>query len=142
MVGGQMDDLAAETDGGDLEQLETIHRRKTGAILTVSLRLGALTAQASSEQLDRLTAYGSRLGLAFQIVDDLLDRSGKIEAIGKLPGQDTQRGKLTYPALLGEGASRRRAEMLIEQAIDELAIFGERSDQLAALARYVLERNR
>jgi geranylgeranyl diphosphate synthase type II len=142
MVGGQADDLAAETGGGDLQQLEAIHRRKTGAMLTVSLRLGALTAMASHEQLDRLTAYGTRLGLAFQIVDDMLDCNGKVEAIGKQPGQDSQRGKLTYPALLGEEASRQRAATLVEQAIEQLAPFGEGGERLASLARFVLERNR
>jgi geranylgeranyl diphosphate synthase, type II len=142
MVGGQADDLAAEHTGGDLRQLEEIHRRKTGALLTVSLRLGGLTAHASREQLDRLTAYGRHLGLAFQIIDDLLDLTGNVDQIGKKTGQDSHRGKLTFPALLGVEASRQRAIALIDEAIAQLEPFAARAGHLEALARYVLERNR
>jgi geranylgeranyl diphosphate synthase type II len=142
MVGGQSDDLAAEFGGGDLRMIEEIHRRKTGAMLTVSLRLGAITSQAAHEQLECLTAYGSRLGLAFQIIDDLLDLSGSTESIGKKTGQDTHRGKLTFPSLMGADGSRRRAAMLVDEAIEQLQVFGARGGKLEALARFVLERNR
>jgi geranylgeranyl diphosphate synthase type II len=142
MVGGQADDLAAEQAEGTLEQLEAIHRRKTGAMLTVSLRLGALSSQADGEQMDRLTAYGTRLGLAFQIVDDLLDLTGNVADIGKKTGQDTQHGKLTFPSLLGVDESWRRAASLIDQAIAQLTPWGSRAEILIDLARFVLERNR
>ena len=141
MVGGQADDLAAESRGGDLESLTSIHRRKTGAMLTVSLRLGAITSQASREQIEWLSAYGSNLGLAFQIVDDLLDLTGEEVKIGKRTGKDLDRGKLTFPALMGVDPSRQTAESLIDQAIEHLTPFGSRAGNLEALARYVLQRN-
>ena len=141
LVGGQADDLAAEQTGGDLDFLTSIHERKTGAMLVVSLRLGGLVGQASDEQLSHLTAYGNRLGVAFQIVDDLLDLTGDPRRIGKRTGQDVQRGKLTYPALLGLDASRRRAGELVEQAVGALATFGARAHVLESLARYVVQRN-
>ncbi len=142
MVGGQVDDLAAEFQEADIEQLERIHRRKTGAMFLVSLRLGALVAGADGEQLAALEAYGSKLGLAFQIADDLLDVGGDEVAMGKRIGKDSGRGKLTFPALLGVDESRRRARRLIDEACDALAIFGANASQLDALARYVVERNR
>ncbi|MBC8357082.1 MAG: polyprenyl synthetase family protein [Planctomycetes bacterium] len=142
MVGGQVDDLAAEFQDGGIEQLERIHRRKTGAMFLVSLRLGALVADAESEQFAALDAYGSRLGLAFQIADDLLDVRGEEAAMGKRIGKDSDRGKLTFPALLGVDESTRRARQLIDEACAALAIFGANASQLDALARYVVERNR
>jgi geranylgeranyl diphosphate synthase type II len=142
MVGGQADDLAAEQAAGSLDQLEGIHRRKTGAMLKVSLRLGALTAHADHEQIDQLTAYGAGLGLAFQIVDDLLDLTGDVADIGKKTGQDTHHGKLTFPSLLGVEESRRRATALIDQAVAQIAPWGPRAGTLIGLARFVLERDR
>lgn len=140
MVGGQVDDLAAEFQDNDLEHLEHIHRRKTGAMFLVSLRLGGLVAGASGEQVAALTIYGSNLGLAFQIADDLLDVRGDESAMGKRIGKDSDRGKLTFPALLGVDESTRRAQQLIDEACNALAIFGPAGTQLESLARYVLER--
>ncbi len=142
MVGGQADDLAAEGQAGSLAELEAIHRRKTGAMLAVSLRLGAHVAQADDAALERLSAYGRDLGLAFQIVDDLLDETGETATIGKRTGQDQQRGKLTFPALLGEQESRRRAAQLIESAIHQLAPWGSQAAPLIGLAQFVLQRKR
>jgi geranylgeranyl diphosphate synthase type II len=141
MVGGQVDDLAAEFQDAGLEQLERIHRRKTGAMFLVSLRLGALIAGADVGQLAALNTYGAKLGLAFQIADDLLDVSGDESAMGKRTGKDSDRGKLTFPALLGVDESTRRACALIEEACAALVIFGPNASQLEALARYVVERN-
>jgi geranylgeranyl diphosphate synthase type II len=124
-----------------LEHLQKIHRRKTGALLVGSLRLGALTAQASTEQFESLSTYGEKLGLAFQIVDDLLDLNGDSTTLGKNPGQDTTHGKLTFPALLGEQDSRQRAEELIRQAVNSLSGFGDTAEPLRSLAWYVLDRN-
>ncbi len=143
LVGGQVDDLAAEDqDGGGLDELEAIHRRKTGAMLEVSLQLGGVIAEAPEQQLDALQRYGHNLGLAFQVVDDLLDFNGDEEQLGKRTGKDAGRGKLTYPVLLGVEASQQRAEELIEAASAAAAVFGERSDQLQTLAKFVLERKR
>ena len=142
MVGGQVDDLEVEFQGGDLQQLEAIHRRKTGALFRVSARLGALVAQADAEQLAALDTYGQKLGLAFQITDDLLDIRGDEEAMGKRTGKDSDRGKLTFPALLGVEKSGRRCRQLVDEACAALSGFGSSASQLEALARFVLERNR
>jgi geranylgeranyl diphosphate synthase type II len=142
LVGGQVDDLAAERAGGGHEDLERIHRRKTGALFLASLRIGGRIGGASAEQLNDLTEYGLRLGLAFQIVDDLLDAGGDAAAVGKRVGKDSDRGKLTFPRLWGLEASRERAASLIQEAVAAVAPWGDRSRQLVGLARYVLERNR
>jgi geranylgeranyl diphosphate synthase type II len=141
MVGGQVDDLAAEFQRGGIEQLERIHRRKTGAMFLVSLRLGALVAGADGDQRRALDTYGSKLGLVFQITDDLLDVGGDEAAMGKRIGKDSGRGKLTFPKLLGVDESARRARQLTDEACAALAIFGASASQLDALARYVVERN-
>ena len=141
LVGGQADDLEAEFAGGGIEQLEAIHRRKTGALFRASLQLGGLSAGASHEQLAALDTYGRNLGLAFQIVDDLLDFRGDESALGKRAGKDSGRGKLTFPSLLGVDESARRAEQLIDEACASLSIFDDNASSLEALARYVLERN-
>jgi geranylgeranyl diphosphate synthase, type II len=141
LVGGQADDLAGEFFSGYLDTLESIHRRKTGAIIQASLQLGALTARASQRQRDALEEYGKRVGLAFQIVDDLLDVNGDAVALGKRVGKDTQRGKLTFPGVIGVEESARRAAVLIDEAASALAPFGSDASSLETLARYVLERN-
>jgi geranylgeranyl diphosphate synthase type II len=142
MVGGQAADLESESGGGDVDLLESIHRRKTGAMLRVALRLGAIVAGADAERIDALDRYGAKLGLAFQITDDLLDAAGDQDAAGKRVGKDHRRGKLTYPGLLGVEESRRRAAALVNAAIESLAPFGNRAEELSALARYILERDR
>lgn len=143
LVGGQVDDLAAEQqDGGGLNELEAIHRRKTGAMLVVSLQLGGVIADANEQQLQALEQYGRSLGLAFQVVDDLLDFDGDEEQLGKRTGKDADRGKLTYPVLLGVEASKQRATELVEEASSAASVFGERSGQLVTLAKFVLERKR
>ncbi len=143
LVGGQTDDLAQpDSDQIGIRYLERIHRRKTGALLTVSLRLGALVAGATPAQVEALARYGENLGLAFQIVDDLLDCQGDWIKMGKLTGKDEQHGKLTYPHLIGVPESRARADDLIAAAIAAIDGFGLRGEPLKSLARYVLERNR
>jgi geranylgeranyl diphosphate synthase type II len=142
MVGGQADDLQAESLPATLETLEAIHRRKTGAMILAALRLGAFIAGASESRLTALDIYGKNLGMAFQITDDLLDAAGDEQVVGKRVGKDLDRGKLTFPGLLGVEESRRRAEQLIDGACDALTGFGSRAEHLEALARYVLERNR
>ncbi|PHS11090.1 MAG: farnesyl-diphosphate synthase [Blastopirellula sp.] len=140
MVGGQSDDLGEQFGDGDVNTLEAIHRRKTGAMIVVSLRMGAIVAGASGEQLEQLTTYGQKIGLAFQVVDDLLDAAGDEAALGKRVGKDADRGKLTYPGLLGVKESRAKAEQLIAEARESIAIFGQQASHLDALALYILER--
>jgi len=141
LVGGQEDDLKAQFAELGIEQLERIHRRKTGAMIRVSLRLGGLIGGATESQLGSLDAYGQQLGMAFQIVDDLLDLRGDEAKLGKRTGKDNGKGKLTFPAVLGEAESRRRAERLVGKALEALTPFEGRATGLDALARYVLERN-
>jgi geranylgeranyl diphosphate synthase type II len=141
LVGGQADDLAKQFSIGDLESLEAIHVRKTGAMIRVSLRLGALVAGADKEQLSALGQYGDRLGLAFQVTDDLLDVRGDEAALGKRVGKDSDRGKVTYPAVLGVDESVRYAAQLVDEACEALVPLGSQAAHLEALARYVLERN-
>ena len=148
LVGGQADDVAAATDAGgtptlhDREHLESIHARKTGAMIRVSLRLGAMTAGAAAEPLKALDEYGQRLGLAFQVTDDLLDVRSTEANMGKRVGKDAEKGKITFPALLGVDESAAYAGQLIRDACAALAPLGPRAEGLIALARYVLERDR
>lgn len=141
LVGGQAADLASEFQECSLAELEAIHRRKTGALFRVSLRLGAIVADATDQQLAALDDYADNLGLAFQVVDDLLDVSGNENKMGKRLGKDSAKGKNTYPAILGEMASRELAEKLIEQACSALEIFGDKATALRELAAFVRHRN-
>jgi geranylgeranyl diphosphate synthase type II len=143
MVGGQMADLQAEGRAdASLEALEAIHRRKTGALLRASLRMGGLVAGADDTILHALDIYGGAVGLAFQIIDDLLDVEGDETKMGKRVGKDSGLGKWTYPGLLGIEGSRRRARELADEAVRALAPLGGRGDRLRALALDLLERDR
>lgn len=140
LVGGQADDLRYQFADHDLATLEKIHRRKTGALLTVSLKLGALTANATQEQQNSLLNYGKHLGLAFQIVDDLLDLRGSSAKMGKKTGKDSELGKQTYPAVIGERESEVRANEMVQLAIESLKPFREAAEPLEFLARFVINR--
>ncbi len=142
LVGGQADDLAAEFRHIGLERLQSIHRRKTGALFRASLELGALAADGSAEQRQALVLFGEKLGHAFQIVDDLLDVSGAEANVGKRLGKDRQRGKVTYPSLLGVETSRRTASELIDQACQAIESFGAAAQPLRELAEFVGRRSR
>ena len=146
MVGGQVDDVAAE-QGLDAatpaaEQLESIHRRKTGCLITAALTMGARVAGANQELTDALRNYGMCVGLAFQIADDLLDLTSTPQKMGKGTGKDAERGKLTYPALIGAATSRQRAYDLVQDACRWIEPLGERGERLERLARYIVERDR
>jgi geranylgeranyl diphosphate synthase, type II len=142
LVGGQADDMAGPNSAGGLDLLESIDRRKTGALIRVSLRLGALTAMADQWQIDILEQYGRHVGLAFQIIDDLLDVRSSEKSLGKRVGKDAQQGKITFPGILGIDCSAQYAGELIEKAGKAIEPFGDRAAGLDALARYVLKRNR
>jgi geranylgeranyl diphosphate synthase type II len=142
LVGGQVDDLAGDNSSGDLARLQGIHRRKTGAIFLAALRMGALVAEASPSELACLEAYGEKLGLAFQITDDLLDVEGDVANLGKRVQKDQGQGKLTFPTMLGVAESRARAGKLVSAACSDLNQLGARSTPLVALAQYVMERDR
>jgi len=141
LVGGQADDLNAHFDELSRIKLESIHRRKTGALFRVSLRLGAIVAEASPKQLQALDEFGDHLGLAFQVVDDLLDVSGSEGDVGKRLNKDNRLGKATYPAILGEKASRELVDQLIDQACETLSIFDESAAALRDIATFVMRRN-
>ncbi|MHB9096585.1 MAG: polyprenyl synthetase family protein [Syntrophales bacterium] len=140
MVGGQALDIRAEGKESDPETLYRMHRLKTGAMIRVSLRAGAILAGASDEQLDSLSTYGEQVGLAFQITDDILNVEGDRTLLGKETGSDAARGKVTFPALLGMEASRTRAAELIREALTSLDFFDDRAEPLRRIARYILER--
>lgn len=145
MVGGQMADLESEDrplSQGSAEALEAIHRRKTGALLRCALRLGAVVAAAPPEIARALDRYGACVGLAFQIVDDLLDVEGDESKTGKRVGKDSAAGKWTYPGFLGADESRARARRLVEEAARALEPLGDRGSRLEALAWQLLERDR
>ncbi|MBX9652985.1 polyprenyl synthetase family protein [bacterium] len=142
MVGGQVDDLNPPSAGGGAEWLSSLHSRKTGALLTASLKMGGYIAGASDEQIAALATYGKAIGLAFQIADDLLDVEGDPELVGKGVQKDDAAGKLTYPKILGIEESRRQAHELVEEASNALRPLGGNAGLLKALARYVVERDR
>lgn len=144
MVGGQWLDLEAERTGAatGAAALEAIHRRKTGALLAASLRVGALAGGAQGATLEALTEYGAELGLAFQIVDDLLDVTRTDQELGKTAGKDAGAGKATYPALHGVAGARALAAERVRRAVAALRGGGIDAPPLEALAAYVLERRR
>ncbi len=142
LVGGQVDDLAAQFAEIDLQKLEQIHLRKTAAMIAVSLGLGAITASANESQQTALENFGKNLGLAFQIADDLLDLRGDEDKMGKRARKDQVLGKLTYPTALGIEDSIRLANLLVEEALQMLVGFGPTAEPLQAIARYVVSRTK
>jgi geranylgeranyl diphosphate synthase type II len=142
MIGGQVIDLEAEHSKPDLTTLEYIHRAKTAALITASLVSGGLYAGGAGDQIHRLRSFGQQIGLAFQIVDDVLDLTQTSEQLGKTAGKDTAAEKTTYPALFGIDESLKRADQLVADAFAQLDAFGERADTLKELARYLVERKK
>jgi geranylgeranyl diphosphate synthase type II len=140
MIGGQVVDLEAEHSKPSAETLEYIHRSKTAALITASVVSGGIYAGASAEQLDRLRSYGQAIGLAFQIVDDILDVTQTSEQLGKTAGKDVASEKATYPSLFGLDESRRKAGELLESASKALDIFGRRGEVLNDMAKFLIER--
>ncbi len=140
MVGGQVVDMLHEDREVDLPTLQYLHEHKTGALIRACLRVGGLLASAASEQMEALTSYGERIGLAFQIVDDILDLEGSLEALGKRAGSDLRKKKATFPALLGIEESRRWANRLASEAKQDVGIFGDRGAVLQAIAEFIVTR--
>jgi len=140
MVGGQVADLRAEGEEVDMEQVLYIHTHKTQALITVSIRAGALLAGAGADDLRALSAYGQKMGLAFQIADDILDIESSREVLGKDTGSDEGHGKATYPALVGLEESRKETQQLVEDALSEIGHFDGKADPLRLIARFVAER--
>lgn len=142
MIGGQVVDLEAEHSKPTGEMLEYIHRSKTAALISASLVSGGLYAGAKDKEIAKLRAFGLAIGLAFQIVDDVLDVTQTSEQLGKTAGKDTASEKATYPALFGIEASESKADSLVTEALAELDSFGERAQPLKELARFLVERKK
>ena len=141
LIAGQVADLEAEGKNVKRDQLQFIHENKTAAILKSSVRLGAMSANAEAKKLSAITRFGQRLGLAFQIIDDILDVTQTSEILGKSAGKDLAAKKATYPAVIGLDKSRAEARRLTRQAHDTLSAFaGRDAEPLHALANYLLER--
>jgi geranylgeranyl diphosphate synthase type II len=140
MVGGQVADIETTDATGNAERLDYIHSAKTGSFITAALRSGTLLTRATNTDLDRITTYGKRIGLAFQIADDLLDVLGTQAELGKTIGKDQQQHKATYPAIHGIEASQRMAAQLIDEACAVLEPYGDRADVLQGIAHYIVGR--
>lgn len=142
MAGGQMMDIAAETASFDLPTVTRLQQLKTGALLSAAVEMGAIIGRIPAEGRSHLRGYARDIGLAFQIADDLLDAEGDEEAAGKALRKDEQAGKETFLSLLGPARAREQAQMLVEQAVQFLAPYGEEADLLRALAWFIVERDR
>ncbi len=142
MVGGQTRDMAAENKELSLTELQTLHAAKTGALITAAVQIGAIVGNASTEQYVLLTEFASRIGLAFQIVDDVLDVTGTTEELGKPAGSDAISGKNTYPTLMGLKLASLRAEELLAEALPLLDRAQVASPDLGDLAKLAIRRSR
>jgi geranylgeranyl diphosphate synthase type II len=140
LIGGQVMDLEGEGKKLTKRDLVRIHEAKTAALLTTSLRLGAMTANATPAKLQALTLFGHALGLAFQVIDDILDVTQSTEMLGKTAGKDQAVEKSTYPAILGLDASRKEAARLTKAAMDALKPFGAKAARLEEIASHLLKR--
>jgi geranylgeranyl diphosphate synthase, type II len=140
MIGGQVADIEGERQPPTPELLESIHRAKTGALLKASVRMGGICAGADPWQLDALSKYGEHVGLAFQIVDDILDVEESTEALGKTAGKDAAQGKITFPAVYGLEESRCMAQAECRRAHEALDPFGARAQRLHEIADLIVYR--
>jgi geranylgeranyl diphosphate synthase type II len=141
LIGGQMADIENEGREIDSATLEYIHRSKTGAMIRASVIVGGIIAGATDDQIERLSGFAERIGLAFQIADDILDVTSTSEELGKTPGKDKAALKATYPALYGLEASRRRARSLTEEAVEIIVPLGLAPGPLEDIARFVIARS-
>jgi geranylgeranyl diphosphate synthase, type II len=142
MIGGQVVDLEAEHTKPDVETVDYIHRAKTAALITASVVSGGIFAGGSKNQVEKLRIFGQSIGLAFQIVDDVLDVTQTSEQLGKTAGKDTAAEKATYPALFGIEESRNKADALAASALTSLDSLGAQAETLKSLARFLVERQK
>lgn len=142
MIEGQMQDIASEGKHLNLDELETMHRLKTGCLIEASVLTGGILNGGNDNQIDRLKDYANNIGLAFQISDDILDIQGDPSIMGKNTGADQNRNKSTYPSLLGIKESRNLSETLINNALQALDIFDKKSDPLRHIATYIINREK
>ena len=141
MVGGQLNDIASQGKTGlSFNQLKTTHILKTGMLIRASIRIGGILGGAGPKKLSRLTTFGEKIGLAFQVADDILDVEGEAETVGKPVGQDQSKGRWTYPAFIGLDGAKREAAALTEAALSALSPFGPEADPLRRIAVYVVDR--
>ncbi|MDD5349179.1 MAG: polyprenyl synthetase family protein [Chthoniobacteraceae bacterium] len=140
LIAGQVADLEGEGKKTTLSQLRFIHESKTAALLTAAIRLGGMSANATPAKLEALTAFGKHLGLAFQVIDDILDVTQTSEKLGKSAGKDVAAQKATYPALLGLEKAREEARKLTAASLDALKPFGKAGETLRAIGEYLLQR--
>ena len=142
MVGGQVVDIQSEGKEVDLETVQFIHARKTGALLGVSVTAGAILGGGNDEQVAAIRAYGRKIGLAFQIADDILDIEGDTAVLGKAVGGDARKKKITYPSVLGLQRSKQIQTEMVKQAIAALDLFNHSADPLRSIAKYIIERKK
>jgi geranylgeranyl pyrophosphate synthase len=142
MIGGQVLDIDGENRSLQLPELQRLHAMKTGALLTAACRLGAIAAGAGEEAVTAVAGFGRHLGLAFQIVDDLLDLTSTPEQLGKATGKDAGKGKNTYPSLLGIDESRQEADRQLQLGLEAIKPLGPRGQTLQTLAQFVVRRDR
>lgn len=141
MIGGQVFDIEGERKHATASLLESIHRAKTGALLRASVRIGAIYGDASDEELRALSEFGEHVGLAFQIIDDVLDIEQSSEMLGKTAGKDQAQQKITFPAVYGLAQSRQMAEEQRLAALHSLSIFDDRADRLRQIADFIVQRS-
>jgi geranylgeranyl diphosphate synthase type II len=137
MLGGQVVDIESEGKPVNRDTVEYIHKNKTAALIRASIRVGALLADAKGDVLEKLSSYGNNVGLAFQVVDDILDEEGTTETLGKDAGSDAEKGKATYPAVIGMEESKKYAHELIEKAWADIEFLGGKGSILKDLAEYI-----
>jgi geranylgeranyl diphosphate synthase, type II len=142
MIGGQMADIGSEGNRIALSRLEQLHMMKTGALINAAITTGAILGGATSEQIRHLHKYAQNIGLAFQIIDDILNVEGDPALLGKAVGTDEEKKKSTYPALLGLVESRKLAASRVKEALQALEYFDKKADPLRAIAKYVIDRKR
>ncbi|MEC4686274.1 MAG: farnesyl diphosphate synthase [Nitrospirota bacterium] len=142
MVGGQAEDILSERKEPDPRTVHFIHTHKTGALICASVRIAPVLAEASHEIIESLGMYGEKVGLAFQIVDDILDVTGDSDSLGKKTGADSEKGKMTYPAIYGIERSKAAANELVEEAISVIDFMGDGADSLRSIAKYLVQRTR
>ena len=137
MIGGQVVDVESEGTKASRQTLEYIHKNKTAALIRACVRIGAMLAGAANAAIARLSAYGDDVGLAFQVIDDILDEEGTTEQIGKDAGSDREKGKVTFPSVVGMAESKKYAKQLIDKARSESGILGDKGQILADFAEYI-----